>query len=132
MTTVSRPDAALLTCPQSPAAARDAVRAVLREGDEPVDEMAFTDAVLVTSELVTNAIRHAGGLRGFTCRVRSGHVEIAVEDGSDEMPVTRPRPTLLMSGGHGWPTVRRLADDVRVTHLPGGGKRIVARVPLTA
>ncbi|MFD4634122.1 ATP-binding protein [Streptomyces sp. NPDC058284] len=132
MTIDSTPDTALLTCPRSPGAARDVVRALLCQGTHRIGDLAVADAVLVTSELVTNAIRHGGGLRGFECRMRSGSVEIAVEDGSDEVPVTRPRPSPLMSGGHGWPSVCRLADDVTVTRLPCGGKRIVARVPLAA
>ncbi|MEV0253094.1 ATP-binding protein [Streptomyces sp. NPDC050732] len=132
MTTDSTQEARILARPRSPAAAREAVRAALRQGHRHIGEMAVADAVLVTSELVTNALRHGGGLRGFQCRVRSDSVEITVEDGSDTVPVTRPRTALLVSGGHGWPTVCRLADDVSVTRLPGGGKRIVARVPLTA
>ncbi|MFF1378407.1 ATP-binding protein [Streptomyces sp. NPDC058308] len=132
MTTVSTPDTAPLTWPAGPGAARDVVRALLRQGTQHVGELALADAVLVTSELVTNAIRHGGGLRGFACRVRPGAVEIAVDDGNDEVPVTRPRTGLLMSGGLGWPSVCRLADEVSVTHLPGGGKRIVAHVPLAA
>ncbi|MEV7194010.1 ATP-binding protein [Streptomyces sp. NPDC093510] len=131
MTTDSTQETCILARPRSPAAARDVVRAVLRQGHQYASDMAVADAVLVTSELVTNALRHGGGLRGFECRVRSGSVEITVEDSSDAVPVTRPRTGLLVSGGHGWPTVCRLADDVTVTRLSEGGKRIVARVPLT-
>ncbi|MFI7318152.1 ATP-binding protein [Streptomyces venezuelae] len=132
MTTDSTQETCVLTRPRTPAAARDVVRALLRQGHNDASEMAVDDAVLVTSELVTNALRHGGGLRGFECRVRPGFVEIAVEDGSDVVPRSRPRTSLLMSGGHGWPSVCRLADDVSVTRLPEGGKCIVARVPLAA
>ncbi|MEU6992892.1 ATP-binding protein [Streptomyces sp. NPDC046465] len=132
MTTVISPDTAPLTWPRSPGAARDLVRALLRQGTQHVGDMALADAVLVTSELVTNAIRHGGGLRGFACRLRPGVVEIAVDDSNDAVPVTRPRTSLLVSGGLGWPAVCRLADEVSVTHLPCGGKRIVAHVPLAA
>ncbi|MFK4065174.1 ATP-binding protein [Streptomyces sp. NPDC029674] len=132
MTTDSTQETCILIRPRSPAAARENVRAVLRQGHPHAADMAVADAVLVTSELVTNALRHGGGLRGFHCRVRYDHVEITVEDGSDAVPVVRARTGLLVSGGHGWPTVCRLADDVTVTRLPGGGKRIVALVPLTA
>ncbi|MFF3642709.1 ATP-binding protein [Streptomyces sp. NPDC002564] len=130
MTLDSTQDTGLLSRPRSPGAARDVVRALLHGERRAVDEMTVADAVLVTSELVTNAIRHGEGLRGFGCRVHAGHVEIAVEDASDAVPVTRPRTALLVSGGHGWPSVCLLARDVTVTHLPGGGKRVVARIAL--
>jgi anti-sigma regulatory factor (Ser/Thr protein kinase) len=89
------------------------------------------DALLVTSELTTNAILHGGGITGFDVDVDSGGVRVSVSDGSDEMPMAAPpadgpgRP-----GGRGWPIVCRLARDVRVAQLPCGGKRITAVVPL--
>lgn len=94
---------------------------------------AMEDALLVTSELTTNAILHGGGITGFDVDVDSGGVRVSVSDRSDELPVAatpvderdRARP-----GGRGWPIVCRLARDVRVAELPCGGKRITAVVPL--
>ncbi|WP_055697733.1 MULTISPECIES: ATP-binding protein [Streptomyces] len=132
MTLDSTQDTSILTGARSPGAARETVRALLGQGHHRASDTAVADAVLVTSELVTNAIRHGGGLRGFLCRVHSGFAEIAVDDASDEVPVTRVRHSLLTSGGHGWPSVCRLASDVTVRHLPQGGKRITARIPLSS
>ncbi|MQY37674.1 hypothetical protein SRB17_56780 [Streptomyces sp. RB17] len=94
---------------------------------------AMEDALLVTSELTTNAILHGGGITGFDVAVDSDGVRVSVSDRSDELPVAAPPvdergPTRL--GGRGWPIVCRLSQDVRVAQLPCGGKRITAVVPL--
>ncbi|MFE9452877.1 ATP-binding protein [Streptomyces sp. NPDC006739] len=123
--------------PWRPADARRTVRTVVAERCRaraiPCDAEALEDALLVTSELATNAILHGGGITGFDVDVDSRGVAVSVSDRSDDVPVaaapedargcTRP-------GGRGWPIVCRLARDVRVTGLPCGGKRITAVVPL--
>ncbi|MCS0606165.1 ATP-binding protein [Streptomyces sp. LP11] len=124
--------------PGRPADARRTVRRAVAEGCRAhalscgTDAMA--DALLVTSELTTNALLHGGGITGFDVDVDSGGVRVSVSDRSDELPVAaapvdesgRFRP-----GGRGWPIVCRLARDVRVAELPCGGKRITAVVPLS-
>ena len=73
--------------PKAAAAARRFVRdtlqawAVTRAADGPgvVD-----DAVLLTSELVTNAVVHAGTTVQVTCRLADGAVEVVVSDGHPE------------------------------------------------
>ncbi|MDO0929181.1 ATP-binding protein [Streptomyces sp. TG1A-8] len=118
----------------------DARRAVEHEVAEhctacaiPCGAQALEDALLVASELTTNAILHGGGITGFDVDVDPGGVRVSVCDRSDDVPVAaapvdergRFRP-----GGRGWPIVCRLARDVRVAGLPCGGKRITAVVPL--
>ena len=70
--------------PAAAAAARRFIRQTLHsweiadrshEADRLVD-----DAVLLTSELVTNAVVHAGTALDVTCRIASGELEIAVRD----------------------------------------------------
>jgi serine phosphatase RsbU (regulator of sigma subunit)/anti-sigma regulatory factor (Ser/Thr protein kinase) len=70
--------------PAAAAAARRFIRLTLQswdiedrshEADRLVD-----DAVLLTSELVTNAVVHAGTALDVTCRIASGELEIAVRD----------------------------------------------------
>jgi len=70
--------------PAAAAAARRFIRQTLqswdiaersREADRLVD-----DAVLLTSELVTNAVVHAGTALDVTCRIASSELEIAVRD----------------------------------------------------
>ncbi|MFD9002487.1 ATP-binding protein [Streptomyces sp. NPDC059582] len=120
-----------------PADVRTAVRRVVdrqcRVAGSTYDENALTDALLVASELTTNAILHGGGVTGFDVGVEGRSVRVSVCDRSERLPVfapsTGPRGRFL-PGGHGWPIVCRLARDVRVSDLPTGGKRITAVVPL--
>ncbi|MGP3753176.1 ATP-binding protein [Streptomyces sp. IBSNAI001] len=121
--------------PRNAAAARDAVVRVLRErfrgrrGEEPA-EIVVGDALLVTSELVTNAVRHGGGLTGFTTEITDEGLLLTVSDASTLPPVTAERdPATASVGGYGWPLVRRLAKRVSVTYLPDG-KDIVALIAL--
>ncbi|CAL9357422.1 ATP-binding protein [Streptomyces sp. DH-12] len=125
-------------CPSRPAEVREAVLRAVAERclatRTPCDTDALADALLVASELTTNAILHGGGVTGFEVDVDvdGPGVRLSVSDRSDALPVAVPaagegrrRP-----GGHGWPIVCRLARDVRVSDLPAGGKRITALVPL--
>ncbi|MER6070752.1 ATP-binding protein [Streptomyces sp. NPDC001817] len=94
---------------------------------------AMEDALVVTSELTTNAILHGGGITGFDVAVDSGGVRVSVSDRSDELPVAvapADERGYTRLGGRGWPIVCRLSRDVRVAQLPCGGKRITAVVPL--
>ncbi|MBB6420242.1 ATP-binding protein [Streptomyces sp. AK010] len=124
--------------PSKPAEARRAVeRAVAercRATDTACDTDALSDALLVVSELTTNAILHGGGVTDFQVDVDGPGVRLSVSDGSDALPVTMPRTDphgRLRHGGHGWPIVCRLSRDVRVSDLPAGGKCITAVVPLS-
>ncbi|WP_328558807.1 ATP-binding protein [Streptomyces coelicoflavus] len=96
-----------------------------------VREEDVVDLLLVVSELVTNAIRHGGGLTGFEARPTLEGLWIAVHDNSGEVPrAAYAFPTTHPGGGYGWPLVARLARDVVVDPRPGGGKTISALVPL--
>lgn len=123
--------------PCRPAEARRAVEWAVSERCRTThvscDAQALSDALLVASELTTNAILHGGGITDFHVDVEGRGVCLSVSDRSAELPVAKEpvdpqgrwRP-----GGHGWPIVCRLARDVRVTDLPSGGKCITAVVPL--
>ncbi|MEV6261041.1 ATP-binding protein [Streptomyces sp. NPDC051784] len=121
--------------PLNAADARDVVTRLLEEefcglgGEGPAD-VVVADALLVTSELVTNAVRHGGGLTGFEARITDDGLLLTVADASPRAPVTAERdPGAMPIGGYGWMLVRRLAKHVTVRHLPGG-KHIVALVAL--
>ncbi|MFI8189147.1 ATP-binding protein [Streptomyces sp. NPDC085946] len=124
--------------PSKPAEAREAVeRAVAarcRETRTPCDADALSDALLVASELTANAMLHGGGVTDFSVDVVGPGLRVSVSDRSDAVPRAVP-PTdgqgRRRLGGHGWPIVCRLAQEVRVSDLPSGGKRITAVVPLT-
>ncbi|MGW1935025.1 ATP-binding protein, partial [Streptomyces sp. NPDC001919] len=100
----------------------------------PPSATAVGDALLVTSELVTNALRHGGGLTGFRVEVDRDALAVTVADASRELPHVRRRRAQRVSGpgegGFGWPLVRLLARGIRLTLPPGGGKIIEVRLPL--
>ncbi len=92
----------------SPGQARDAARRFLA-GLGPVERAQAEAVLLVVSELVTNAVRHAGGVTGFRLDAGSGRVGVTV---CDESPVP-PRPRALVCGSRvgsagcwcgSWPT----------------------------
>ena len=88
------------------------------------------DAVLlVVTELISNAVRHAGGVTGFGLRAGPGTVTFTVHDASRRPPrpqLTDPREP----GGFGWPLVQELAVDVQVSVGPTG-KAISVVLPLS-
>ena len=88
------------------------------------------DVALVTSELVTNAIRHARPC-GDEWPIR---LEIAVHDGHAHISVTDPDPTPIRpgrcsgDGGRGLALVDAHATDRTVTYRPDG-KTVTVRLP---
>ena len=124
--------------PCRPSDVRRAVRRAVagrgRTTGSPYDEDALSDALLVASELTTNAILHGGGITDFDVDVDGPAVRVSVSDRSDRLPVVRDPlddQGRRRTGGRGWPIVCRLACDVRVSGLPSGGKRITAVVPVS-
>ncbi|MEU5715329.1 ATP-binding protein [Streptomyces sp. NPDC020403] len=121
--------------PRNAAAAREIVTRLLDaqfcglSGEGPAD-VVVADALLVTSELVTNAVKHGGGLTGFTAEIVDGGLLVTVDDASTRPPVTTEHdPAVASVGGYGWLLVRRLTKRVSVTYVPGG-KSIVALIAL--
>ncbi|MER6319642.1 ATP-binding protein [Streptomyces sp. NPDC001581] len=98
-------------------------------GSGPGDAV-IADALLVTSELVTNAFRHGGGLTGFTAETDGRTLTITVSDASSEAPCTAADHGALSEGGFGWELVHLLARRVSVALLPGGGKTIEVTLAL--
>ncbi|MFD0356303.1 ATP-binding protein [Streptomyces sp. NPDC127110] len=98
-------------------------------GGPPFPAPALEAALLVISELVTNAVRHAAGDCALDLRLRSGGVDIDVTDGSSEEPRAR-RPDQQGEGGWGWHLVNRLSTDVEIRHHhgPPAGKTIHVHV----
>ncbi|MET8554657.1 ATP-binding protein [Streptomyces sp. NPDC004959] len=114
-----------------PGEAREQVYDALLAVRPPVDVLVLADAVLVASELVSNAVRHAGGVTRFRVSVGDGEVEISVSDGSDARPYERRPQPLVREGGYGWGLVTKLAR-VEVAERAGGGKTVRARLSLTS
>jgi anti-sigma regulatory factor (Ser/Thr protein kinase) len=89
----------------TPAAARRFVVGALRAGGVPVD-----DAIpLVVSELVTNAVLHAGSSARVDVRVANDGVRVEVHDSTTELPTVRdPGPYTVT--GRGLMLVEALSD----------------------
>ncbi|MEU8137788.1 ATP-binding protein [Streptodolium elevatio] len=94
--------------------------------DAPPSAEAVRDVVMVVSELVANAYRHATGPRRLTLTADDETITVAVEDGRPDG--LTPLPTAPASGGFGLLVIRRLCRDVDVHPVPGG-KRVIATVP---
>ncbi|MER7828383.1 ATP-binding protein [Streptomyces sp. NPDC096097] len=99
------------------AQAREAAAAFLHRHTPPARHTFHDDVLLVVSELVTNAVRHAPGPLILEIGLLPGGIGVTVRDTSPALPCSRtPDPT----GGRGWPLVRRLARRVRVVPCPDG------------
>jgi two-component sensor histidine kinase len=110
----------------APAEARRFVRSVL--GDEVARET-IELAELLTSELVTNAIRHGSGHVSVALRRQSGTLAVSVSDDDAAMPVAPPEEPLAL-GGRGVRMVQRLAQDWGVSPRENGpGKVVWFRLP---
>ncbi|WP_275461879.1 ATP-binding protein [Streptomyces noursei] len=116
--------------------ARHAVRDLLVEQRVPVVDDILDGLLLIVSELVTNAVRHAALLSpqiAVQLTIGANWLRIAVED---DHPY---RPKALEAdagdiGGRGLWLVKVLTAEVGgkcdVTHTVGGGKAIWAELPL--
>ncbi|MFI0242203.1 ATP-binding protein [Streptomyces sp. NPDC016845] len=86
------------------------------------------DALLVASELTSNALQHGGGVTSFSARLRGDALELRVSDRSRDVPCTS-RPERGRPGGYGWMVVQRLSSRLGIEIEPGG-KTITAMVAL--
>ncbi|MFD9974041.1 ATP-binding protein [Streptomyces sp. NPDC059017] len=117
--------------PGTAAAARERVRRLLDgHTGAPPPPRVVGDILLVTSELVTNALRHGGGIAAFHAELDGGTVRIRVTDRSPTPPSTVPDRRVTTPGGFGWPLVQRLSRSVTITPAPGG-KAVEAVIVLT-
>jgi len=107
----------LTAAPAAAPEARSQVRAAIRAWDIPVDPGA---AVLLTSELVTNAIRHEAG-QAVTLAITCSHDQLRVDvhDTSRSLPVLVERPADAETG-RGLMLVAALADTWGIYRTPAG------------
>ena len=99
------------------AEARTQVRAIVQAWQVPVDSYA---AALLTSELVTNAVRHEGNpavMIDITCS--SGRLRVDVHDTSRAMPAPADAPAAAETG-RGLIIVAALADEWGFYATPDG------------
>ncbi|WP_329042012.1 ATP-binding protein [Streptomyces sp. NBC_00178] len=118
--------------------ARHAVRDLLNRQGVPVEDEILQGLLLIVSELVTNAVRHAALLSpelAVEVAIGAEWIRVSVEDNHPY------RPTALVTdygqtGGRGLLLVREITAEAGgtcdVEHTAGGGKIIWAALPLTA
>lgn len=92
---------------RSASEARHHAEQVLREWE--LDEVADAARLLI-SELVINAVLHAGTESEMVLRCRPGHLRVEVTDGSSAVPVRRPYSPTSPSG-RGLLILEDLADS---------------------
>ncbi|MET7542280.1 ATP-binding protein [Streptomyces sp. NPDC005507] len=109
--------------------ARDVTRGFLLTLAPDGDGAEVESVLLVVPELVTNAVRHAGGLTGFGLRVGQGTVTVSVGDASRVPPQWWPADS-TRPGGFGRPLVQSLATEVQVSGRRGG-KTVSAMLPFS-
>lgn len=117
--------------PDSIGAARDLTRdflACIPDGVAVLSERAAGDVLLVVSELVTNARRHAGGPLLLDLACTAHEVEVTVWDTSPELPARFARDPGRI-GGHGIEIVASVCSRFDAVPVPGG-KRVHACIPL--
>jgi hypothetical protein len=103
--------------PTAAAEARCQVRAVIRAWKVPVD---LDIAVLLTSDLVTNAITHGDG-KTITLAIKCsyGHLRIDVYDTSRSLPMAVDEPAVTETG-HGLVLVAALSTEWGSFRTPAG------------
>ncbi len=77
------------------------------------------DFVVAVNELLTNAVRHGGGIGRVTMWAQDGEVVCEVSDSGRGLPAARPetvpRPTADTPGGWGLWLAEELTDTFRLT-----------------
>jgi anti-sigma regulatory factor (Ser/Thr protein kinase) len=108
---------------RAPGAARRAVRVTFIKWrlSSVVD-----DAVVVVSELVTNAVRHGLPPIRLLLRRRLGQVRMDVDDARPDLISAGFTPDTLSESGRGLEIVAELADHAGSRRIPGGGKSVYA------
>ena len=125
----------ILLAPEPTAAsqAREFIRDRLRTWEATAPDPAVEDAVLLGSELVANAVQHAGTGVEIGCRVVAGVVEVAVTDRHPARAVPDPRSStedLYSERGRGLTLSAALASSWGVTYT-GAAKTVWFRVRLS-
>lgn len=113
-------DRVMTSLPRDPRAATDARDWLAGYLDGRAGRAQANDALLVVSELATNAVQHGRGdvvLRAVVDEDRA--IQLSVTDGSDRLPALQPVDPERI-GGLGLRIVDQLASAWGVSPFPGG------------
>ena len=114
---------ATISLPPEPASARACRRFLLDTLDEwDADEFA-DEAVLLLSELVTNAVLHAGTEIDVELQFERDILRVEVRDGDPRLPSVR-QYSVLSGTGRGLALVAGTAKTWNAEPVPDGGKRV--------
>ncbi|MFJ9637949.1 ATP-binding protein [Streptomyces sp. NPDC101178] len=121
-----------VSVPQS----RHAVRDLLDRQGVPIEEDVLQGLLLIVSELVTNAVKHAALLSpelAVEVAIGADWVRVSVEDSHPYRP-TALETDYAQTGGRGLLLVKEVTAEAGgtcdVEHTAGGGKIIWAALPL--
>lgn len=104
--------------PGAAAEARARIRDAIADWGLPVDA---GDALLLTSELVANAVVHGGGgAVTLSVRVAGGRLRVDVHDTSGDLPAPAGDPGAGAVSGRGLMLVEALAEEWGSYRCPGG------------
>ncbi|WP_392895588.1 ATP-binding protein [Streptomyces sp. LN699] len=108
--------------------ARESARHFLEDLPRVITAEVAETVIMVVSELVTNALRHGGGIAIMEVSAHPDAIEVAVRDDSPRAPRMRTPDLNRGTGGFGWLMVNRLAHTTAVTPRPTGGKTVKALI----
>jgi anti-sigma regulatory factor (Ser/Thr protein kinase) len=94
---------------RSVAAARALLRQAVRDTADAPDDVPVDDAVLMLSELITNAVRHTNGVLRVDISLSNNTLRVTVIDDAPDLPVIRP-PCDDATQGRGMQIIDTLAD----------------------
>lgn len=128
--TPQRGDARAVQVPHRAAGVPVARRAFLEDVAARIDNDTASEAAVVVSELLGNAVRHAAamedGVMLLRWQVRGGVVDVEVTDGGARTRVRPLRPATLSTHGRGLVIVRHLAHEWGVVEDTGGARTVWA------
>ena len=114
-----------LTLPAEPSTPRAARHFLAERLDRlHVTSAAVDLALLLTSELVTNAVRYGRGLVTLSVRADPPSVRVVVHDSNPELPTLGPEADESAEGGRGLRLVDALATRWGAENRPGDGKDV--------
>ena len=112
----------LLPVPGSPRAARRFISDICNAAR--LGEDVCATAGLLTSELVTNAVRYGGSRAVLEAEAPGGVLRVSVRDDNPHLPELGEAPELTAEGGRGLLLVSSLASRWGVEPRPDGGKAV--------
>jgi anti-sigma regulatory factor (Ser/Thr protein kinase) len=117
-----RASLALEAVASSPARARQFIRDICNAAKLGTD--VCETAALLTSELVTNAVKYGGSRATLEAAVPGEVLRVAITDENPALPVVGLRPALGDESGRGLKLVSALASRWGVERTPSGGKAV--------